>query len=135
VGDHQYAMDILHLREVGRMPQIEPEPGAPEGVLGVARLHGQPVRVRELARSLGEPGRYAGAAPAAAVRPWLIVTRGEKGDLHWLVDAVQDIVEYDPVEIRVGAAEADSRTAGLIEIDGRLTYLLTPDVLGGRRAP
>jgi len=127
-------MDILHLREVGRMPQIEPEPGAPEGVLGVARLHGQPVRVLELARCLG----VSGGGASGAHRPWLIVSRGEHGDEHWLVDAVQDIVEYDPTQIRAGAASGaareERRTAGLIEIDGRLTYLLTPDLLAGARA-
>jgi len=135
VGDHQYAMDILHLREVGRLPQIEPEPGAPEGVLGVARLHGQPVRVLELARRLGVHARAA--IPTGGHRPWLIVSRGEHGDDHWLVDAVQDIVEYNPTLVRDGAGGAteERRTAGLIEIEGRLTYLLTPDLLTGGGPP
>lgn len=132
VGEHQYAMDILHLREVGRMPQLEAEPGAPGDVLGIARLHGEPVRVRELAARLGEAARSAGAAAQGPHRPWLIVSRGREGDEHWLVDAVQDIVEYDPAQVRPAAAsDPGRRIAGLIEIGGRLTYLLTPELLAG----
>lgn len=135
VGEHQYAMDILNLREVGRMPQLEAEPGAPDGVLGIARLHGEPVRVRELAVRLGEPGVHSAAPATELNRPWLLVSRGRKGDDHWLVDAVQDIVEYDPTQVRpTDAADPDRRIAGLIEIGGRLTYLLTPELLTGNAA-
>jgi chemotaxis signal transduction protein len=136
VGEHQYAMDILNLREVGRMPQLEAEPGAPGDVLGIARLHGEPVRVRELATRLGEAARHVGAEAHGLHRPWLIVSRGRQGDDHWLVDAVQDIVEYDPTQVRpTDEADPARRIAGLIEIGGRLTYLLTPELLIEGAAP
>lgn len=138
VGEHLYAMDILHLLEVGRLPHLEPEPGAPPGALGIARLHGQPVRVYDLAPVLGEASRPAiPEGPAAAVnRPWLIVSRGERGERYWQVDWVQDIVDYDPAQVRVSAeAEDEGRAAGILELDGRLTYLLTPDLLSHRQAP
>jgi chemotaxis signal transduction protein len=138
VGEHVYAMDILHLREVGRLPQLEPEPGAPPGVLGIARLHGQPVRVYDLAPVLGEGSRRAASEPPAAVpvRPWLIVSRGERGDRYWRVDQVRDIVDYDPARVQSGSeVEEEGRAAGILELDGRLTYLLTPDLLAHRQAP
>jgi chemotaxis signal transduction protein len=138
VGEHVYAMDILHLREVGRLPQLEPEPGAPPGVLGIARLHGQPVRVYDLAPVLGEASRPAAPGPPAGLpaRPWLLVSRGERGDRYWQVDQVQDIVDYDPAQVQSGTeVEEAGRAAGILELDGRLTYLLTPDLLAHRQAP
>lgn len=145
VGEHQYAMDILHLREVGRMPQLEPEPGAPVGVVGVARMHGVPVRVHDLSGVLGEPTSEpapegagldpdGGTAPVEGGRPWLIVSREETGERHWMVDGVQDIVEYDPAQVRHHGpeAESDPGSAGLLEVDGRLTHVLTPALLARR---
>jgi len=125
-------MDILHLREVGRLPQVEPEPGAPAGVLGVARLHGEPVRVYTLAPLLGETYRPADSADGP--HPWLIVSREAGGDRHWLVDGVQDIVEYDPAGVRHhGPQGADApKAAGILEVEGQLTYLLTPELLAWR---
>jgi chemotaxis signal transduction protein len=135
VGEHRYAMDILHLREVGRLPHVEPEPGAPAGVLGVARLHGEPVRVYALAPLLGETHRPADAeARADGQHPWLIVSREAGGERHWFVDGVQDIVEYDPASVRhqAGAGNDAPRAAGILEVDGDLTYLLTPELLARR---
>jgi chemotaxis signal transduction protein len=135
VGEHRYAMDILHLREVGRLPQVEPEPGAPAGVLGVARLHGEPVRVYALAPLLGEAAPEPDPlGPSEGRHPWLIVSRQSTGDRHWLVDGVQDIVEYDPDGVRHhGQPDGDGpKAAGLLEVDGQLTYLLTPELLTWR---
>ncbi len=131
-------MDILHLREVGRLPHVEPEPGAPAGVLGVARLHGEPVRVLALALLLGETARPVGpAGPAGRAdspHPWMIVSRETGGDRHWLVDGVQDIVEYDPDRVRhhAGSGAEGPAAAGILEVDGELTYLLTPELIARR---
>jgi len=130
-------MDILHLREVGRLPHVEPEPGAPAGVLGVARLHGEPVRVYALAPLLGEnASRPDPFGSAEGLHPWLIVSREATGDRHWLVDGVQDIVEYDPDTVRHhGQPDGDGpKAAGLLEVDGDLTYLLTPELLAWRES-
>lgn len=135
VGEHCYAMDILHLREVGRMPRLEPEPGAPSGVLGIARLHGQPVRVYELSTVLGEPSPVPDPAEFSATesRSWLIVSQGERDDRHWRVDTVQDIVDYDPAQVRRNADPDGGGAAGVLELEGRLTYLLTPELLARRQ--
>lgn len=128
-------MDILHLREVGRLPHVEPEPGAPAGVLGVARLHGDPVRVYALAPLLGETHRQIDPASRAdGKHPWLIVSREAGGERHWLVDGVQDIVEYDPEGVRHHGPGGDDgpKAAGILEVDGQLTYLLTPELLAWR---
>lgn len=136
VGEHLYAMDILDLREVGRMPRLEPEPGAPPGVLGIARLHGQPVRVYQLAPFLGEspPEPMPAGGTASGHRPWLIVSRDEAHDRHWLVDDVHDIVEYDPAQVQRSDQPEDGDPApGILDLEGRLTYLLTPALLTHRR--
>jgi chemotaxis signal transduction protein len=66
VGDTRYAMDVLHLSEVGRVSRLEPEPGASVGVLGIVRLHGRPVRLYDLVTVLD--GTAGSTAPVAVHR-------------------------------------------------------------------
>lgn len=133
VGKNRYAMDILDLREVGRMPPVEMEPGAPEGVLGIIRMHGRPVRVHDLARLLSEAHTAPGFPEEGR---WIIVSRSPGGDCHWQVDAVDDIVDYDPERVAENDAEgargAGAQSLKVIDIEGRLTYLLTPQFLYAR---
>jgi hypothetical protein len=51
------------------------------------------------------------------------------------VDTVEDIVDYEPDRITSGTpngAEEASRP-GVIDMDGQLTYFLTPELLDGAR--
>ncbi len=134
LGCNQYAMDILHLFEVGRMPQLEETPGAPPGVLGIARLHGSPVRVYDLAGFLGETTTAEPVDDGDDVpRPWMVVSRRGDGDRHWWVDSVHDIVDYDPENVTEEKAKAGAAVVpGVLEVNDRLTYLLTPDLLDSR---
>ncbi len=134
IGDNQYAMDILHLREVGRMPRIEREPGAPDLVAGVVRMHGKPVRVYDLAQIL--EGEEVGHRPEID-RPWLIVSQEPNGEHHWMVDSVRDIVEYQPEQVSYEKRRTPEGTmesvAGVLELEGKLTYVLTPELLSSRK--
>jgi len=132
VGPNHYAMDILHLKEVGRMPGLEmPAQGSGEG-LGIIRMHGCPVRVYDLAMALNLPAFPPSSdADSEDYQSWLIVSRTPEGERHWRVDSVDDIVEYDPDRVVVGDDASRSVARDVLELDGRLTYLLTPERLAG----
>lgn len=134
LGCNQYAIDILHLVEVGRMPRLEETPGAPPLVLGIARLHGSPVRVYDLMRLLGEQAAPVPADDEVEIpRPWMVVSRCGDGARHWWVDTVHDIVDYDPRDVTDEDEDDDETTIpGVLEVNHRLTYLLTPDLLDRR---
>lgn len=136
VHGHQYAMDILDLREVSRLPTQPPEHGTPDGVVGVVRMHDRPVRVYDMAHALtrvhAEPMDPVGGAVAeaeldATSRSWVIVSREDGHDRHWRVDEVADIVPYDPDA--VAFPENDRDSPGMLELDGGLTYLLSAQLL------
>ncbi|MFQ5508790.1 MAG: chemotaxis protein CheW [Leptospirillia bacterium] len=123
----RYAMDILDLHEVGRMPEVEEEPGAPEPVLGVIRLHGDLVRVYDLGQVL-EGGSDQGDPYQR--RPWMLAIRTPQGPCHWQVDWVDDIVDYDPqAVVTESGSQAGSAKIGLLELDGQLFHLLGADRL------
>jgi len=140
VSGHQYALDILDLQEVGRLPPVVPEPGLPDGVVGVVQVHDKPVRVRDLGYLLRGvvPDATENTEPAGPVseaeRPWVIVSRsgadGQAREHYWRVDAVSDIVPYDPA--RVVYPDGDAERPGILDLGGTLTYMLRPGLLAER---
>lgn len=128
VGESRYAMDILHLKEVGRMPMVERTPNAPVGVLGVIRMHGKPVRVFDMAALLRH--QTDAEEPPPVSRPWVVVGHTSEGDAYWRVDTVEDIVDFDPdLVVPDGAGDAPA----LIDLEDGLTHLLTPEFLCSRQ--
>lgn len=136
VHGHRYAMDILDLREVSRLPARPVEPGAADGVVGVVRMHDRPVRIYDMAHALrrvwagpvGDGGGNSGdAASAENRRDWVIVSREGDHDRHWRVDEVADIVSYDPQAVTYPEEGPDS--PGMLELEDGLTYLLSSGLL------
>jgi chemotaxis signal transduction protein len=134
VSGHQYAMDVLDLREVSRLPTKPPEHGTPDGVVGVVRMHDRPVRVYDMAHALKQVwsgpigGKLrAGNSGPADTRSWVIVSREGDHDRHWRVDEVADIVAYDPESVTFPEDDRDS--PGMLELNGGLTYLLSAQTL------
>ncbi len=125
VGKTRYAMDILHLREVGRMPRVEPVPDGPEWVVGMIRLHGKPVRVFDLGLML-HLTQGADMTTVTEDRCWLIVSHDADGNTHWRVESVEDIVDYDPSQVVPGT---DSGIPNVLDLPDGLAYMLTPDLL------
>lgn len=129
VGRNRYAMDILHLKEVGRMPLVERIPEGPPWLLGMIRMHGRPVRLFDLATLLKEPG--GAPVETEGTRSWLVVSRDGDGECHWRVDSVEDIVDYDPSQV---IPANDPAALGALDLQGTLVHLLTPDLLCARQA-
>jgi len=134
VSGHRYAMDILDLREVSRLPTKPPEHGTPDGVVGVVRMHDRPVRVYDMAHALRQvwSGPIGGEQPSVAgagvdSRAWVIVSREGDHDRHWRVDEVADIIPYQPESVTFPEGDPDS--PGMLDVDGALTYLLSAQTL------
>src|SRR2546422_4341013 len=53
VGAESYALPVLSVREVAKLGEIAPLPGAPGMVVGVRNVHGQVMPVLDLAGLLG----------------------------------------------------------------------------------
>ena len=125
VGKTRYAMDILHLREVGRMPKVEPAPDGPEWVVGMIRLHGKPVRVFDLGLML-HLTQGADLALVTEDRCWLIVSHDADGVAHWRVSSVEDIVDYTSSQV---VASSSSGIPNVLDLSDGLAYMLTPHLL------
>ncbi len=106
LGDEEYALDILRIREIIKLRPITEVPRAPSYILGIISVRGQVipvldlrVRLRLLARPLGKEARI------------LIVTRGDE-TYGLIVDAVRQVVrmrdeEVEPPPPMLGGAEAE----------------------------
>jgi purine-binding chemotaxis protein CheW len=88
LGDERYGLDIAQVEEVAALPPRLPRvPRAPDYVLGVMSLRGQPVPVIDQRR------RFGVDAADAAARPRVIVTRVGELVAGFAVDAVSEILE------------------------------------------
>lgn len=85
VSGQPFAVEVLKVQEVMRLPDILPLRGTPAWMLGMMNLRGQIVPVTDLAVRLGLQPRERGAAARVIV----LEQRGEAMGL--LVDAVADV--------------------------------------------
>ncbi len=128
IGMKRYAVDILDLKEVSRMPQLAHTVTDNSVDLGLIQLHGRPVRVYDLGQFLGQPPE-AQEGPSCA-RHWLIVCRTDADAVHWRVDDVEDIVEYSEAQVTVqdaATSHGPESVFDVLELDQQLIYLLRPD--------
>lgn len=89
VNGQPFAVEVLKVQEVLRVPEIVPVRGAPAYVLGLMNMRGQLVAVLDLACRLALPPRRSHARPEEA----RIVVLEENGSCLGLrVDAVADVV-------------------------------------------
>ena len=132
VGQNRYAMDILDLKEVCRMPRVESASGSGGGMLGIIHMHGQPVEVFDMARLLGDLQSDVCTLPSDGLsRRWIVVGHTPGGATHWRVDKVEDIIEINPDQV-VPSDGVD--TPDVLDLDGGVAHLLTPEFLCARLA-
>ncbi len=85
-GGEHYALPVGGVREIAKLSQITPVPGAPPGVLGVWNLRGDVMAVLDLATLLGLKG---------IVEPIRIVVV-EEGERHGGL-AVEAVLDVGPI--------------------------------------
>ncbi len=108
LGDETYAIDVMQVREVLRVSEVSPVPGAPEHVLGIINLRGNVVTVIDVRTRMG----LATRVPDDLSR--ILVIEGTGQVLGMLVDSVAEVIEL---------AESDIEPPPGVGGDGQSRYL------------
>ena len=106
IGRQHFAVEVLKVQEVLRLPMIMPVRGTEQAMLGVMNLRGQIVPILDLAIKLGFPT----AEPTEASRVIVLEERGET--LGLLVASVADVTNVSDAKI-----ERISGTPSLVAAD------------------
>lgn len=114
------------------MPEVESISDATGSLLGVIRMHGQLVKVFDMAVLLdGCQPDSSEPSEQGLSRRWIVVGHTPGGETHWRVDTVEDIIEIDSDQ--VVAAGGDS-ARNVLDLDGDIAHWLTPEFLCAQRA-
>lgn len=87
LADETYGINVMHVQEVLRVPEIAPVPGAPDYVLGIINLRGNVVTVLDTRKRLGLPEH----AEDDSTR--IVILGTEKSVVGIMVDSVAEVVE------------------------------------------
>ena len=122
LGQDEYGIDILSVREITGLLEITPLPRAPAHMLGAANLRGKIVPVVDLSLKLGlKPCR---PGPLSC----LIIVRLNSADAAVLVDSVNEVRSAQPAELQaLPALNSDSDaafTAAIGKPGGKIKLLL-----------
>jgi purine-binding chemotaxis protein CheW len=125
VGDVQYAVDILRVREIITPLEIVPIPHAPPAVLGVSDHRGEVVPVLDVRKRFGLP-------PIERTRrtKWIVVELGERL-VGLVVDSVTDVFgagEPDKRSVpQIGVGDTARGISAVFTYAGRLVFVLDVD--------
>ena len=118
IGEQEFCVDIMCVREIRGWSVATPLPQSPDYMTGVINLRGAVLPIMDLAQRLG----LAGHEPT--VRSVIIVVQVGERLVGLLVDAVSDILSVTPEEIQVapdlGCDSVRTFVKGLISMDGRM---------------
>jgi purine-binding chemotaxis protein CheW len=90
LGNEEYALETRHVREVVRLADWTPLPGAPAFLLGVLNLRGDILAVLDLRSFFGIVGRgEPGASATGAAR--VLVLGTERAEFGMLADAAREV--------------------------------------------
>lgn len=122
IGDDQYGVDIMAVREIKGWSQINPLPGQPDHMRGVLNLRGVMVPIVDLRCRFGQG--MTEATPLHIV----IVVQIDARQIGLLADRVLDIVDVDPARIqavpRIAEAARTDFLSGLVNIDSGMVALI-----------
>ncbi len=128
VGDQEFCMDIMLVREIRSWTSVTMLPHAPVDVLGVMNLRGDIVPIVDLSARLG-----LGPCERRA-RNVIIIAMISEQVVGLLVTAVVDIVNVAPEEIqpmpKISCAEASDFIGGIISSKDHTLRVLSTDALG-----
>src|SRR5262247_4262546 len=122
IGDDQYGVDIMAVREIKGWSEITHLPKQPEYVRGVLNLRGVIVPIVDLRCRFGQ-----GLTEATPVHIVIIVQVGTR-QVGLLADRVLDIVSSDASEIqpvpRIAQASRIDFLSGLVTVDDSMIALI-----------
>jgi purine-binding chemotaxis protein CheW len=128
VGDQEFCVDIMAVREIRGWSPATPMPHTPSYVRGVLNLRGAVLPVVDLGARLG-----LGAAEPTA-RHVIIVARIGEQTVGMLVDAVSDILTVTDETVQappdVGCETVKAFIKGILAVEGRMISMIAlEDVL------
>jgi purine-binding chemotaxis protein CheW len=122
IGDDQYGVDIMAVREIKGWTEITHLPKQPDYVRGVLNLRGVIVPIIDLRCRFGQ-----GTTEATPLHIVIIVQIGAK-PIGLLADRVLDIVSLDASQIqlvpRIAQASRVEFLSGLVTIEGAMIALI-----------
>jgi purine-binding chemotaxis protein CheW len=122
IGDDQYGVDIMAVREIKGWSEITHLPRQPEYVRGVLNLRGVIVPIVDLRCRFGQ-----GLTEATPLHIVIIVQIGPRL-VGLLADRVLDIVSFEPTQVqpvpRVAQASRVDFLSGLVTVDGAMLALI-----------
>jgi purine-binding chemotaxis protein CheW len=125
LGGEEYGINILMFREIIRLAEITPVPGAPSCIKGIISLRGAVLPILNLHQLLSMPETQ----PDKKSR--ILVVNLEAGPVGVIVDAVTGIVDLKEAEIEppptVTTRLETDHIKGMGRYKGRLIILLEPD--------
>lgn len=132
IGDDQYGVDIMAVREIKGWTEITHLPRQPDYVRGVLNLRGVIVPIIDLRCRFGQ-----GLTDATPLHIVIIVQVASK-PIGLLADRVLDIVSLDESQIqpvpRIANSSRISFLSGLVMVDGAMIALIDlPNVLTDAR--
>lgn len=118
VGEQDYCIDIMAVREIRGWSPATPLPQQPPYMRGVINLRGAVLPIMDLAGRLGLPM----AEPT--VRHVIIVVKAGDRTMGMMVDAVSDILAVTPDMIQdtpdLACEEVRGFLNGIVTLDGRM---------------
>ena len=125
IGEQEFCVDIMSVREIRGWVPATPLPRSPPFVRGVINLRGAVLPILDLAARLGLP------PPEPTARHVIIVAQVGAQVIGVLVDAVSDIITVDETTVQPPPELACGRirtfVQGLLAIDSRMVSLISLD--------
>jgi purine-binding chemotaxis protein CheW len=122
IGDDQYGIDIMAVREIKGWSEITHLPRQPEYVRGVLNLRGVIVPIIDLRCRFGQ-----GVTEATPMHIVIIVQVGSR-PVGLLADRVLDIVSFELTQVRpvprIAQASQVDFLSGLVSVDGAMIALI-----------
>lgn len=122
VGNEEFGVDILEVREINRMMEITRVPHSPDFVEGVVNLRGQVIPVVDLRK------RFRLEALARDKNTRIVVVELSESVVGFLVDSVSEVLRVSTAKVEpppaiVAGIESDY-IQGVVKLDDRLLILL-----------
>jgi len=122
IGDEEYGVDIMAIREIKGWTETTELPNTPDYLRGVLNLRGAIIPVFDLR------ARFTGHQTRATPRHVTMVVAVGSRVLGMLVDAVADIITVAADAIQpvpeMDASDRANFLAGLVTVEGRMVALL-----------
>ena len=122
IGNDQYGVDIMAVREIKGWSEITHLPRQPDAVRGVLNLRGAIVPITDLRCRFGQ-----GLTDASPIHVVIIVQIGAR-QVGLLADRVLDIVSFDPAQVqpvpKIAQASRIDFLSGLVTVENAMIALI-----------